>query len=157
MSRQEQSQAIDRFDGNYWFLSNFYSIGIELDGVVYPSVEHAYQASKTHDLEWRQTILTARTAGGAKRFGRNIPKEHFRKDWEDVKLGLMEGFLRQKFAIVTLHARLLGTGDAELIEGNDWGDQFWGVYKGKGENHLGKLLMKIRIDLRLKMRQETQI
>ena len=46
-----------------------------------------------------------------------------------------------------LAKRLLDTGDEELIEGNDWNDIFWGVCNGKGENNLGKILMRIRNEL----------
>jgi predicted NAD-dependent protein-ADP-ribosyltransferase YbiA (DUF1768 family) len=57
------------------------------------------------------------------------------------------GFLvRQKFREPKLRELLAGTRNAELIEGNYWGDRFWGVYvgDGKGENHLGKILMQVR-------------
>ena len=46
-----------------------------------------------------------------------------------------------------LRVKLLNTGDIELIEGNYWGDTFWGVCNGKGENHLGKILMRVRKEL----------
>jgi predicted NAD-dependent protein-ADP-ribosyltransferase YbiA (DUF1768 family) len=59
----------------------------------------------------------------------------------------METLLRQKFAHPELRAKLKETNDAELVEGNWWGDRFWGVCRGEGENHLGKLLMKIRAEL----------
>lgn len=49
-----------------------------------------------------------------------------------------------KFAEPGLQAKLLETGNEELVEGNYWGDTFWGVCRGRGENHLGKLLMKVR-------------
>ena len=60
----------------------------------------------------------------------------------------MEDFLRQKFTDSDLKEKLLATGDAELIEGNHWGDVIWGVCNGIGENNLGKLLMNIRNDLK---------
>jgi hypothetical protein len=61
-----------------------------------------------------------------------------------VKLDVMLGLLRRKFTQLDLRRQLLATGDAELIEDNDWGDHFWGVCMGVGENHLGKLLMQVR-------------
>lgn len=64
-----------------------------------------------------------------------------------MKLRVMELLLRQKFQIPELGAKLLSTGSAELVEGNHWGDTFWGVYNKVGHNHLGKLLMKIRSEL----------
>ena len=61
----------------------------------------------------------------------------------------MKILLRQKFGDAWLRAKLLATGDAELIEGNYWHDTFWGMCNGKGENHLGRLLMEVRSELRV--------
>jgi ribA/ribD-fused uncharacterized protein len=72
-----------------------------------------------------------------------------RPDWEQVKILIMTSLVRDKFTRhQDLKEQLLATGDAELIEGNWWGDTFWGVCKGKGENHLGKVLMKVREELK---------
>ena len=60
--------------------------------------------------------------------------------------------LRSKFSDPELAEALLATGDAELVEGNTWGDPFWGVYKGKGENMLGRLLMEVRGEIRRRAR-----
>jgi predicted NAD-dependent protein-ADP-ribosyltransferase YbiA (DUF1768 family) len=69
--------------------------------------------------------------------------------WADRKVGVMRAFLRRKFAPGTdFAARLLATGDAELVEGNNWGDDFWGCCSGSGANHLGRLLMEVRSELR---------
>lgn len=136
---------ITNFFGANRFLSNFYyPCNIELDGDIYPSTEHAYQAAKTFDIGERMSILEAKTPGEAKRLGKKVT---LREDWDKVKLSVMEDLLRQKFTKVALRARLLLTGEAELIEGNTWGDTFWGVCGGVGENHLGKILMKIRNEL----------
>ena len=62
----------------------------------------------------------------------------------------MRDLLRQKFAREPLRSQLLATGEAKLIEGNHWGDTFWGVCRGQGENHLGMLLMKAREEIRAK-------
>ena len=62
---------------------------------------------------------------------------------------VMRGLLARKFAPGTeLAARLLATGDAQLVEGNTWGDRFWGVCRGQGRNQLGQLLMERRDQLR---------
>lgn len=138
---------IDRFDGYYAFLSNFYpsSIFDSNDGFTYPTVEHFFQAKKSVILKEREMISKAETPGKAKRMGRKV---QLRSDWEDIKLFVMEDALRRKFSKQRLRAALLATGDEELIEGNWWGDTFWGVCDGIGENNLGKLLMKIREDFR---------
>lgn len=136
---------IARFENEYWFLSNFYPAVVEWDGQVYPSSEHAYQAAKTLDPYSREIIRQAPTPGMAKKYGRHVL---LRPDWEQAKLSVMEDLLRQKFAPGSALAdKLLATGDEELIEGNWWGDVWWGVCNGVGQNHLGKLLMKIRADL----------
>jgi predicted NAD-dependent protein-ADP-ribosyltransferase YbiA (DUF1768 family) len=70
-------------------------------------------------------------------------------DWPDRKIAVMRELLRSKFAPGSeLADKLLATGDAELVEGNDWEDTFWGKYQGAGENHMGKLLMELRASLR---------
>ena len=72
-----------------------------------------------------------------------------RSDWDHVKIAIMKEAVRLKFEYPTLRGMLLDTGDAELVEGNTWGDRFWGVCDGEGDNHLGKILMHTREMLRL--------
>lgn len=133
--------VIDRFTGQYAFLSNFYPSPVLQDGAIYPTVEHAYQASKT-DVEYvRKLIRQAATPGIAKRLGRSVL---LRYEWDNLKIDVMRDLLRKKFLIPELRQKLLQTGNAELIEGNYWGDTYWGVCDGVGENRLGKLLMEER-------------
>lgn len=140
----KQNKDITSFTGDNRFLSNFYPAEVALDGVVYPSVEHAYQAAKTLDAKEREAFHQhpLPTAAEAKKLGRKLT---MRPDWEDVKLAVMKGLLIQKFDHADLKEQLLQTGKVQLAEGNYWGDTFWGVDKKKGgQNHLGKLLMEIR-------------
>lgn len=136
---------IAEFNGKYRFLSNFYPCIVQYEGVLYPTVEHAYQAAKTLDASDREAIRKCRKAGDAKRVGRHV---QLRPDWETVKVDTMRGLLWMKFTSTAMTELLLATGDEELLEGNWWDDTFWGVCRGKGENHLGKLLMEIREQLR---------
>ncbi len=130
---------IGPFNSRYFFLSNFYPM------IPY-AVEHEYQAAKTDDPEWRRLILEAPTAGMAKRIGR---RASIRSDWDEIKLQVMEDLVTQKFfSRPDLAKRLLETGDEELAEINWWGDKFWGIYENVGENHLGKILMKVREELK---------
>lgn len=130
------------FRDEYFFLSNFYPVEIKLDGIVYPNAETAFQAQKTLDVEERRKFSMLKNPVQAKRLGRKVK---LRDDWEEVKLDIMTEVVSQKFLQHPhLIEMLLQTGDEELIEGNKWGDRFWGVCKGVGENHLGKILMKIR-------------
>jgi N-glycosidase YbiA len=136
-------KVINRFFGNYRFLSNFWPCRIKYEGLVYPSVEHAYQAAKTLDCSEKLKICEAKTPGQAKRMGCTL-----RSDWEEIKLNVMLDLLRLKFSIPELKEKLLLTEDALLVEGNEWGDVFWGVWEGRGENNLGKLLMKVRGEIK---------
>ena len=136
---------IDSFKGEHVFLSNFSPSVIEVEDKLYPTVEHAYQAFKMTTEEDHEKVRLTNTAGQAKKLGRNLP---IRDDWDQVKIEIMEKLLRLKFAKRDLKQKLLDTGDQELVEGNYWGDTFWGVCKGKGTNHLGKLLMKLRREYR---------
>lgn len=134
------------FNKEYRFLSNFYPAVVEYDGLEYSSTEHAYQAAKTLDIGARRTIRESQKPGDAKRLGQ---KCKMRSDWEEIKLSVMEDLVRQKFSkSKDLKERLLATGDSYLEETNTWNDTFWGVCKGKGHNHLGKILMKIREELK---------
>lgn len=132
---------IASFTGHHRFLSNFYPSPIEVDGLVYPTVEHAFQAAKTDSVIEKEKIRRAQKPGTAKAWGKKVT---LRGDWEQVKVGIMLSLLRKKFHDKVLRSMLLATGDEKLVEGNFWGDTFWGVYKGKGQNMLGMLLMEVR-------------
>lgn len=136
---------IDKFEGEYAFLSNFYPTTIKWEGETYPTLEHAFQAAKTYDSQERQSLRQAHSPGKAKQLGRQVT---LRPDWEKVKTDIMRTLLLQKFQIPTLRTSLLATGNAQLIEGNNWHDKFWGACFcakcGGGKNVLGKLLMEVR-------------
>lgn len=142
---------INTFKGNYKFLSNFWPCLVEFEEIIYPSVEHAYQAAKTKNITIRQCI-TKLTAGEAKKLGRKL---ELREDWEDVKLDVMLTVLKEKFSPTNylLIEKLLDTKDSVLIESNYWHDNFWGnctcpnCQNIDGQNHLGKLLMQVRKEL----------
>lgn len=89
--------------------------------------------------------MSAPTPKKAKQRGRQVV---LIPDWEDEKLEIMFDLVRMKFEDRELRERLLATGDEELIEGNWWGDTFWGVCKGEGKNALGKILMTVREEAR---------
>jgi ribA/ribD-fused uncharacterized protein len=136
-------EKIDSFRGKYYFLSNFYPVEIEYEGITYPSSECAYRAAKADDPQIRLRI-SKMTSAEAKSAGKFLVRE----DWHSISLQVMLNILRIKFAKRTMKEKLLETGDAEIIEGNTWKDYFWGVCDGKGDNHLGKILMQIREELR---------
>ena len=143
-----KQQKIERFRGQYRFLSNFYPCYVRVGKYTYPSAEHAFQAMKTLDEKERKRIRHAPTPQEAKRLGRRVK---LREDWEQRKVRTMTGVVYRKFlSDVNLKRALLLTGDAELIEGNTWMDTFWGVdlRTGKGQNYLGRILMAVRRKLR---------
>ncbi len=142
---------IRKFSGHYSFLSNFFPCIVEHEGIVYPSVENAYQASKSLDPAIRKQF-TNLSAGHAKKLGQRIK---CREDWNDVKIDIMRELLIKKFSQPKLKTLLLMTESDDLMEGNTWGDTFWGVYRGKGENWLGKLLMEVRNEIRQSDPQEV--
>lgn len=132
---------INSFSGEYRFLSNFWPHPIIYEGTTYPSVEHAYQAAKSTDQTYRNKVAATISPGQAKKLGKTVT---LRENWEAFRLMEMEFLVRQKFFAPELAEKLLATGEESLVENNWWGDTYWGVCKGVGENHLGKILMKIR-------------
>ena len=147
----------------FGFLSHFHPAPIELDGQLWPTVEHYYQAQKSEDPGYRAAIRDARSPGMAKRFAadpraprRISAQSWFRKngarprdDWTDVKLDMMRRADLAKFTQnADLAALLLATGDAELIEDSPY-EPFWGLGQdGAGQNWAGRVLMEVRAGLR---------
>lgn len=137
---------IDQFRGEYFFLSNFFNAPVTWEGLTYLNSEAAFQAAKVLSDEERMEFMYL-DPSRAKRKGRQVK---LRADWEQVKYGIMEEIVRAKFTQnAALGAKLAATGNAELIEGNTWGDTCWGVdlRNGRGRNCLGQILMKVRAEL----------
>lgn len=142
-------QVIDKFDGEYRFLSNFYTCSVIYDGYSYASAEHAYQAAKSLSHRQRLLIASQSTPGQAKRMGGNV---ELRPAWNKKRMTIMHKIVSKKFEMNTpIRQRLLKTSGALLIEGNNWGDTFWGCVKKDGEwfgdNNLGIVLMMVRQEL----------
>lgn len=161
--RKDSIMTIVEFQGEYRFLSNFWFIPIrfteeyEQDGLVYPTLEHAYQAAKTTSVNERRVIVNIAKPGDAKRAGRQLT---MRRDWDSIKRQIMLDLLRYKFSDVTpyhldLQNKLIATKDQELIEGNMWHDNYWGHCNCtrcegiEGHNWLGRLLMHVRFEIQL--------
>jgi len=142
--------VIAEFIGQYRWLSNFADIpgGIVCEGIQYSTSEHAFQALKSESTFIRQQVAACKTPGEAKRFGRKLA---LRPEWRNpnFRIKTMYQVLLLKFSIESFRSKLLQTGNSLLIEGNTWGDCFWGVdLKTKqGHNHLGRLLMRIRKEI----------
>jgi ribA/ribD-fused uncharacterized protein len=142
-------KKVEKFRGEFRFLSNFEPCEVVFEGETYPSTEHAYQAAKTLDTRVRKLFLLV-DAGKAKQAGKKLK---VREDWAEVRVSIMEGLMRQKFAPGTpLASKLVALKDYDICEGNYWHDNFWGSCTcakcaDKGENVLGKLLMRLRDEL----------
>lgn len=136
-------KAIKTFRGDNFFLSNFYVAPVFYQGIRFENNEAAFQAAKCPE---RMRDFCGLSPQAAKRLGRRV---ELRPDWEAVKYDVMYQICKAKFMQnPDLLRKLMATGEAELVEGNTWGDQVWGVCDGVGENHLGKTLMRIRSELR---------
>jgi ribA/ribD-fused uncharacterized protein len=157
---------VTSFTGEYRFLSNFWRAEIRPfwwpDSLpAFPGNEWLYQAWKIDGQERSHTpwfwlmrverIRTADTPSEAKRLGRMVD---LREDWGEILIDVMRYCVQLKFKThADLRQKLLDTGDAELVEGNHWGDRFWGAEWDKdfgwtGLNWLGTLLMEEREELR---------
>ena len=133
--------------------SNFQRARVMYDGVLYPTVEHAYQAAKSDRPEVRARIRTCETPGQAKRMGNNLlMTQSVRANWEQIKVQVMYDLLKQKFAPGSRHAQDLLAYRERIVEWNTWHDNEWGICTcpscpGRGKNRLGKLLRRIQEEL----------
>ena len=152
---------INKFEGRYRFLSNFYPCEIEHQGIKYPSVENFYVAMKVNDQQlingkyytpgdFREMIALIKNPSEVKKIGSKVK---LRSNWNEKKLEAMNWAVRQKFKNnQELKEMLLNTLNQELVEENYWHDVYWGICTcgkcgNKGENHLGKILMEVRDEL----------
>ncbi len=132
------------FRGPHRFLSSFARTPVTVDGVTYRTLEHGFQAAKTEDVKARAAVMALRSPAAARLRGQTVP---LRAGWDQQRLVVMARLLGAKFSDARLAAALLATGTGELVEVNTWDDGYWGVCAGRGENHLGRLLMALRGEL----------
>ena len=135
---------IDKFRGSFGLLSNMSACKIIANGYEFNSLENAYQSCKCKNQEDIKLFVNI-TPVRAKELGNQIT---IKDNWDDIKLEVMENLVYQKFSKNDkLKFLLLMTGNEKLIERNKYGDTFWGISNGVGENNLGKILMKVRQQL----------
>ena len=142
----DAESTVKQFRGDYYFLSNFYKTPVEYEGVTYPSAENAYQAAKCAREEDRKKFVDLSPAE-AKRLGKQV---ELRPDWESVKVDVMRDVVSVKFdSNEVLRTKLIESDGMNLVEGNTWGDTYWGIdlASGEGSNHLGEILMEKRSSL----------
>lgn len=139
--------SIHGFFGEFRWLSNSHEVPVVLDGVCYPSAEHAFVGCKVQDLQSRRQVAGLSSPAQAKRWGQSVT---LRPGWEHLRLREMYRVEVAKYTQnPVLAAQLLATGLRYLEEANDWNDKFWGVCLGNGLNLLGKTLMQVREELRM--------
>lgn len=146
----DKEESIYFYEHDYYIFSNFSSFKLDWKGRDWMTSEHAYHSEKYPDQKHKDEIANKRSAHEALKFAEEHKAER-RKDWEEVKLDIMKQILHAKAA---QHAyvmkKLLDSGDRILIE-NSWRDDFWGWGPSKdGANHLGKLWMEVRDEVRKK-------
>jgi N-glycosidase YbiA len=122
-----------------------------LVGNQWTTVEHYYQAHKFSGTKFEHLmaqIQAAPTPELAAKIGRN-PAYQIHPDWDRGKCELMYRAVWQKFSThLDIQQILLDTLDAEIIEDSPV-DYFWGCgIEKNGANHLGRILMRVRADLR---------
>lgn len=136
-------------DGWYVF-DNFAPFQIEWRGKLYPTSEHAYQAAHFFDTspETAEVVRMTRSPRQASDTA-NAHKELDDPDWSTKKLLTMEEICRVKLEQHELvRETLMKSGELQIVEMNE-SDSFWGWGADHaGENHLGKIWMKLRCEMR---------
>lgn len=141
---------ISEFRGEYYFLSNFFNAPVKYDGISYLNNEAAFQAQKTKTREERYAFSSL-DPSAAKRRGRHVD---LRDGWDNIRITIMKDIVKAKFSQnEELAEKLLATDDEYLMEGNTWGDRFWGTVNEEGRNQLGIILMQVRNELKAERSQ----
>lgn len=132
---------------DFGFLSNFALAAVKMDGVVWPSSEHFYQAQKFNDPQLQDFIRTATTPDEAFSLSREYA-QLVKSDWMAVRDGVMRDVVMEKFSQNPFYAyQLVATGKQVLTE-HSHKDAYWGDGgDGQGRNELGKILMDVRHQL----------
>lgn len=127
-------------------LSNFhyapFTLPLKIGNFTFNYAENAYQLLKSPLITTQQVTEFQRYDPlTAKRKGATMKR---RSDWNETRIKAMEYVLSRKITNPEFRAYLKNTGDRALVHFSPW-DIFWGVDKqDQGENHLGKILMKLR-------------
>lgn len=136
-----EQKMINSFTGNYRFLSNYYPCEVNAFGLDFLNSEAAYQSQKFFSRQQQRQFCTL-APSEAKHLANS--QHSIRPDWKQIRVEVMRAVLQSKFSDPILRRLLADTYPHELVEGNTWGDQYWGVCNGVGKNKLGQLLMEVR-------------
>lgn len=151
----DSEEQIFFYEHEFYVFSNFSSFQLEWKGKLWPTSEHAYHSEKFDDEELKERIRNTRSAHDALKLA-HTHKDKYKKDWDEIKLEVMKQILRAKvYQHPYVMKKLLQSGDRELIE-DSWRDSFWGWGSNKdGHNHLGRLWMELRDEVRLRELQRA--
>lgn len=150
--------VIRDFRGEHSFLSNFAECFIWLRGVLYHSVEAAFQSEKNPSAEWKKFCSDNKrnSVAAIRAAGRMIK---LRSDWHNVKDAVMEYCVKQKFKQEPFRSKLLDIpNDCFIVEGNTWGDTYWGAdLRMGGRNKLGNMIMQLKATMHYNLRPESDL
>lgn len=133
----------------YGAFSNFAKYPVEIDGKVWPTTEHYYQAMKFVNVNAQEAIRNLDTPKEAASAGRSSGFGPIKEDWDVARIGVMFVALTEKFKQHPALAELLLSTGHEVIVEHTVNDRFWGdAGDGTGQNMLGTLLMLVRENLR---------
>lgn len=134
---------IHSFTDDYSFLSNSFPCTIEIDGLKFNSAEAAFWSQRVKDINARRKYARLSPNKAREKALQAVPID----DWDEVKDDIMRKVLKIKFSNPDLKKKLLDTKVQNLYNNTTYRDEYWGIYMGKGNNKLGKLLMELRSSL----------
>jgi N-glycosidase YbiA len=165
-------QGIEFYRANekpYGAFSNLFRREIEIDGSRFATVEHGYQSLKPRDPRVRDWLMSAPSPSLVALAAHVLPSNdadpteimgrttdallgfHTRPGWSRLRYPWMLTCLRAKFMQhADLRELLLATGDAQIVESgriDDDAGRRWGIVNGRGQNYLGRMLMRVRAEL----------
>ncbi|HPE14490.1 MAG TPA: NADAR family protein [Bacilli bacterium] len=147
---EKVGEVIGFYPREFYCLNNFSSFKVEYNGVLYSSLEEAYQTIGflVPAPKIAQQIKNSHSAHEAQKLA-YANRKFQRKDWDEVKVFIMEDLLRAKIKQNPyVKKKLLETKDYTIVE-DSLKDDFWGWGPNRnGQNQLGKLWMKLREELR---------
>lgn len=154
--------AITKFEGQYACFSNYYMCNMVFEELPYRCSESCYQSLKYAKQKSRNIYRTMAPSTAHLR-GQKI--KPLRPKWDEVKDDLMYKVVFEKFyQNKNIQEILLSTGDEEIINENDYHDNYWGICSCEkcraenieGQNKLGKILMKVREDIPIRLQRDEE-
>lgn len=138
------------YEREFYVFSNFSSFMLEWKGLVFPTSEHAYHWEKfVGNPEIQHKIITARSAHDSLKIAHEYRQQYI-ANWDDIKLDVMTDICRAKLQQHPyVMKKLMQTSGRPIIE-DSWRDDYWGWGPNQdGNNHLGKIWMKLRDEINM--------